>query len=86
MSLLQVPILCSLEKKKADRVRFWYDSSGTRFRYKFGYSALKDRSVEQKNRGWNPKYMVRLCQEGIRESSDPKCMKERHFWFALGQD
>ena len=30
--------------------------------------------------------MVRLWRERIRESSDPKCVKERDFWFSLSQD
>ena len=73
-------------KKKAKRVRFLGDSGLTGFRYKFGYPPLKDRNVEWKDRGWTPRYMVRLWQERIRESSDPKCVAERDFWFSLGKD
>ena len=29
---------------------------------------------------------MRLWQERIRESSDLKCVKERDFWFRLGQN
>ena len=30
--------------------------------------------------------MVRLWQERIRESFDPKCVEERDFWFSLSMD
>ena len=49
-------------KKNAKRVRFLDDSVVTGFRYKFGYPPLKDRSVEWKDSGWTPRYMVRLWQ------------------------
>ena len=73
-------------KKKAKRFRFLDDFGVTGFRYKFVYLPLKDRSVEWKDRGWTPRYLVRLWQERIRESSVPKCVKERDFWFSLGQN
>ena len=73
-------------KEQAKRVRFLYDSEVTRFRYKFGYHPLQDRSVEWKDSGWTAEYMVRLWQERIRESSDTKCVKKRDFWFSVGQD
>ena len=73
-------------KKNAKRVRFLDDSVVTGFRYKFGYPPLKDRSVEWKDRGWTLRYMVRLWQERIRDSSDPKCVEESDFWFSLGMD
>ena len=73
-------------KKQAQRVRFLDDFGVTGFRYKFGYPLLKDRSVEWKDRGWTPRYLVRLWQERMRDSSDPKCLEERDFWFSLGMD
>ena len=72
-------------KEKPKRVRFLYDSSVTTFRYKFGYPPWMDRSLEWRDRGWTHKYMVRLWQQRIKESSDTKCVKERDFWFSLGQ-
>ena len=54
-------------KKKAKRVRFWDDSGLTGFRSQFGYPPLKDRSVQWKDRGWTPRFMVRLWQERYRE-------------------
>ena len=73
-------------RQKAKRGRFLDDSVVTGFRYKFGHPALKDRSVECMDRGWTPRYMVRLWKERIRESSHPKCVEERDFWFALVPD
>ena len=70
--------------KKAQRVRFLHDSGLTGYRNRFVYPLLKDRTVECKDRGWTPRYMVRLWQERIRESSDPKCVEERDFWVSLG--
>ena len=73
-------------KNKAKRVRFLNDSEFTEYRYRFGYSPLKNRSVEWKDRGWTARYIVRLWQERIRRSSDPKCVEERDFWFSVGMD
>ena len=70
-------------KKKPTRVRFLYDSVVTGFRYRYEYPPLKDRSVEWKDRGWTPRYMVRLWQDRIRQSSDTKCGKESDVWFPL---
>ena len=73
-------------KKQAKRVRFFDNSVVPGFRYEFGYPPLKDRSVEWKDRGCTHKYMMKLWQERIRDSSDPKFVKERDFCFSLGQD
>ena len=53
--------------KKAKRVRFLYDSGLTDFRSKFGYPPLKYGSVQWKDMGWTPRFMVRLWQERYRE-------------------
>ena len=47
-------------KKKAIRVRFLDDSALTGIRSKFGYPALKDKSMQWKDRGWTPRVMLRL--------------------------
>ena len=73
-------------KKKAKRVRFLDDSGLTGFRSKFGYPPLKDRSVQWKDRGWTPRFMVRLWQERYRECPCKVCEEEMNFWFFLGQD
>ena len=73
-------------KNKAKRVRFLHDLVVTGFRYKFAYPPLHDNGVKWNDRGWTPTYMVRLWQEWIRESSDPKYVKERNFWIFLVQD
>ena len=59
---------CDLpSKKKAKRVRFVDDSGVTGVRSKFGYPSLKDRSVQWRDRGWTPTFMVRLGQARYRE-------------------
>ena len=65
--------------KEVKRVSSLYDSVVTGYRYKCVYPPLKDRSVECKDRGWTFRYMVRLWPKRIRESSDPKCVKEKDF-------
>ena len=72
-------------KKKAKRVRFLDDSGETGLWYMFEYPPWKDRNVECKDRGWTTEYVMRVWQEGIRESSDPKCVKEKDLRFSLGQ-
>ena len=47
-------------KKKAKRVRLLDDCGLTDFRSQFGCPPLKDRSVQWKNRGCTPRFMVRL--------------------------
>ena len=73
-------------EKKAKRVRFLNDSRLTEYRYRFEYPPVKDSSVECKDRGWTSRYIVRLWQERIRESSDPKCVEEKNFSFSLGMN
>ena len=73
-------------KKKVKRVRFSHDCGLTGYRSKFGYPPLKDRSVECKDRGWTPRFMVRLWQERYRECPCKVCEEEMNFWFSLGQD
>ena len=48
------------KKKKGKSVRFLNDSGLTGFRSKFGYPPSKDRSVQGKDSGWTPSFMVRL--------------------------
>ena len=73
-------------KKKAKKVRFLDDSDLTGFRSKFAYPPLKDRSAQWKDRGWTPRFMVRLWQERYRECPCKVCEEEMNFWFSLGQD
>ena len=74
------------KKKKAKRVRFLHDSGLTGFRSKFVYPPLKDRSVQWKDGGWTPRFMVRLWQERYRKCPCKVCEEGMNFWFALGQD
>ena len=73
-------------KKKAKRVRFLDDSGLTGFRTKFGYHSLKDRSLQWQDRGWTPRFMVRLWQERYRESPCKVCEEDINFCFSLCQD
>ena len=75
-----------LRKKKAKRVRFLDDSGMTGDRSKFGYPHLKDRSVQWKDRGWTPRFMVRLWEERFRESPCKVREEEMNFWFPLCRD
>ena len=50
-------------KMQAKRMRFFHHSGLTSFRSKFGYPALKHRSVQWKDRGWTPGFMVRMFQK-----------------------
>ena len=70
-------------KKKAKRVRVLDGSCLTGFRSKFGYPPLKNRSVQWKDRGWTPKFMVRLWQERYRKCSGKVCEKEMNVGFPL---
>ena len=71
-------------KKKAQRVRFLDDPGLTGFRSKFGYPALKDRSMQGKDRRWTPRFMVRLWQERYRECPCKVCEEEINSSFSLG--
>ena len=53
-------------KGKAKRVRFVDDSGQTGFGSEFAYPPFKDRSLQWKDRGWTPRFMVRLWQERSR--------------------
>ena len=67
------------KKRKANRVRFLYDSHLTGFRSKFGYPPLKDRSVQEKDRSWTPRFMMRLWQERCRECPCKVCEGDMNF-------
>ena len=73
-------------KKKTKKVRVLYDSGLTGFRSKFVYPPLKDRSVQWKDRGWTPRFMVRLWLERYRECPCKVCEEEMNVWVSLGQD
>ena len=67
-------------------MRFLDDSGLTDFRSKLVYPPLRDRSVEWKDRGWTPRFMVRLWQESYGECPCKVCEEEMNLWFSLGQD
>ena len=73
-------------KQKAKRVRFLYDCGLTGFRSKYGYPPLQNRSVQRKDRGWTPRFMVRLWQERYRGCHCKVCKEKINFWFSWGQD
>ena len=62
-----------LRKPKANRSKFLHDPGLTGFRSKLDYPLWKDRSVQWKQKGCTPRFMVRLWQERYRECPCKVC-------------
>ena len=67
-------------------MRFFNDSGLTGFRSKFAYPALNERSVQWKDRGCTPSFIVRLWQQRYRECPCKVYEEDMNFWFCLCQD
>lgn len=72
-------------KKKSKRVRF-VDDSGLNGFNNLGFPGAAGRDTAWKDRGWTPRYMVRLWQERYLEYPSERAVRERDFWFKLGFD